>query len=958
MKIILICKIVNKQLISNMIRKVFILFSFLLLGNFSFGQVVTTSPEFPTPDEPVTVTFHADRGNQGLKDYSGDVYAHTGLITEKSTNSGDWQYKIANWDDNTSKAKMTQVESNTYELDVTPDIRSFYGVPDDEQIEQMAFVFRNGDGTLEGKTEDGGDIFAEVYPPGLNVNISQPGPNTIVSPGDTVDIEATTNEADSLFLFIEDTLKKEVKDTAVNYQYIPTSKGNYDVVVKGSNAEEAAYDTACFHVKGETQNLSMPETWQKGINYISHDSVGLAIYAPYKNYVYAIGDFSDWRPDEANLMHYDADKDIYWTGIGGLTPGEQYIFQYLIDGEMRIADPYSEQVSTPNDRYISEEIYPDLIKYPAEHTSQIASVLETQQAEYNWQNTDFTPPKKEDLVIYELLIRDFLDKHNYQTLIDTLSYLKNLGINAIELMPVNEFEGNSSWGYNPSFYFAPDKYYGPKEDLKAFIDSCHGQGIAVIQDMVLNHSYGQSPMLRMYFNPEAGEYGKPTAENPWYNEECPHPPYCWGFDFDHQAEATQEFVDSVNTFWLDEYNVDGFRFDFTKGFTNNSSGDEGWSFDQQRIDILKRMADEIWKINSKAYVILEHFTENSEEKELANYGMMTWGNLNHSYNEGAMGYNSEGKSDFSGVSYLERGWTKPHLVGYMESHDEQRLMYKNLEYGNAAENYDITQLETALDRIKLAATFFIPVPGPKMIWQFGELGYDHSIDYDCRTCPKPIKWDYFEDKDRKSLYNLFKVLIHLRENYEVFGTDDFSMEVSSAMKRIVLRHSSSDVVIVGNFGVTEDKIAPEFTKTGIWYEAFSQDTMRVEELNSELTLSAGEYRLYSSEKFDLSDIISPSELDEITTIQSFAGQGQIDVFPNPARDVVTFEFETSGHSEILLNIYNMAGQKVASVKKAALSSGKNRVEWSKEAASAEDPNMFFYELLVGDKRFTGKFLKY
>lgn len=75
-------------------------------------------------------------------------------------------------------------------------------------------------------------------------------------------------------------------------------------------------------------------------------------------------------------------------------------------------------------------------------------------------------PDVNHLVIYELHIRDFLASHSYKDLIDTISYLKRLGINAIELMPVSEFEGNDSWGYNPSFYFAADKYYGPKDQLK------------------------------------------------------------------------------------------------------------------------------------------------------------------------------------------------------------------------------------------------------------------------------------------------------------------------------------------------------------------------------------------------------------------------------------------------------------------------------------------------------------
>ena len=143
----------------------------------------------------------------------------------------------------------------------------------------------------------------------------------------------------------------------------------------------------------------------------------------------------------------------------------------FVNDELLIADPYADKLLDPwNDQYISDETYPDLIGYPKDTTSGIVSVLQTADEEYMWQVTDFQPPAKTDLIIYELLIRDFTSDHSYRTLTDTISYLKNLGVNAIELMPVNEFEGNESWGYNPSFYFAPDKYYGPKNDLKIFID--------------------------------------------------------------------------------------------------------------------------------------------------------------------------------------------------------------------------------------------------------------------------------------------------------------------------------------------------------------------------------------------------------------------------------------------------------------------------------------------------------
>ena len=81
-------------------------------------------------------------------------------------------------------------------------------------------------------------------------------------------------------------------------------------------------------------------------------------------------------------------------------------------------------------------------------------------------------------------------------------------------MPVNEFEGNTSWGYNPSFYFAVDKYYGTKNDLRTFVDECHSQGMAVIIDLVLNHSFGQSPFYLLYKDAD----GKPSTDNPWYNQ--------------------------------------------------------------------------------------------------------------------------------------------------------------------------------------------------------------------------------------------------------------------------------------------------------------------------------------------------------------------------------------------------------------------------------------------------------
>src|SRR5690606_17186740 len=244
---------------------------------------------------------------------------------------------------------------------------------------------------------------------------------------------------------------------------------------------------------------------------------------------------------------------------------------------------------------------------------------------------------REKMFIYEMCIRDFVDTHAYKTVTDTLDYLQELGVNVLELMPITDFDGNLSWGYNPNYYFAPDKYFGPKNALKKLIDECHKRGMAVTLDMVLNHSWGQNPLVRLYWN--GAPVFEPTEENPWFNVGCnfENELACFGPDYDHESPYTQDWVDSVNAYWLTEYKVDGFRFDFTKGFTNEyKSMDDKWgdAYDASRIAILKRMADAIWEVKPEAIVMLEHLSfNNEEERELANHGMLLWANFNYHYRQ-------------------------------------------------------------------------------------------------------------------------------------------------------------------------------------------------------------------------------------------------------------------------------------------------------------------------------------
>ncbi|HAN17416.1 MAG: hypothetical protein A2X13_09040 [Bacteroidetes bacterium GWC2_33_15] len=915
---------------------------FLFLLSFVFfqanSQVITADPEFPNATSSVIIYFDASQGNQALKDFTGDVYAHTGLITSLSVDPGDWKYVIAEWSENTTKAKLTKISANLYQLSISPTIIDFYEVAEGEEVLKLAFVFRNSDGSKVAREADGGDIFYNVYPEGLNVNISSPTPDLILLPGEQITVSATSNESDSMFISIDENLVYKVAGAAISYNHTENTIGTHKIVVTAKLTEETARDSVYFQVRGEPAVAEMPAGWKKGINYLADDSVGLVLFAPQKEFVYVIGDFTEWRTNEDYMMHVTPNDSVYWIGIGGLTPGQEYIFQYYINGELRIADPYTEKTSDPNDKWIAEETYPDLIDYPSGFTTGIASVLQTNQTEYNWNNTVYNISPKENLVIYELLLRDFLAAHSFKTLIDTLDYLDSLGISAIELMPVSEFEGNESWGYNPSFYFAPDKYYGTKNDFKAFVDSCHGRDIAVIMDMVLNHSYGQSPLVQMYFDPEAGDYGQPTSQNPWYNQQSPNSTYSWGYDFNHESVWTKEFVDSVNKFWLVNYKVDGFRFDFTKGFTNTPG--DGSAYDISRMNILKRMAMNIWDTNHDAYVILEHFADNAEEKNLAEFGMMLWGNINYQYNEASMGYTS----DISWASYKTRTWLVPNLVSYMESHDEERLMFKNLEYGNSSDGYNIQDWWIALKRIELAANFFIPIPGPKMIWQFGELGYDYSIDYDCRVCNKPIRWDYYENNGRRRIYFVYKVLNELKSTYDVFKTTNYTITQTGKLKSIHLFDDEMNVVILGNFDVVTQKINPDFPATGIWYELYFGDTLDVSNTQDTITLDAGEYRLYTDVKLKSPDL--PVKIDEIIDTDD----EQISVFPNPSTGLFTFDLSNIKRDNCQVKIYNINGQMVSA--KEELDNGFITLDMNSQRAG-----MYFYEIISENKRITGKIIK-
>lgn len=925
-------------------KKLFIVVMLLISG--VFAQELEWTPYFATPEDSIVIIYDASKGNGGLVGVF-PIYAHTGVITSESTSPSDWRYVKTQWGQNTPETQLTFISGTKWKIAFK--IRDYYGIPANETVLQLAFVFRNSAGTLTGKTSDGGDIFLPLSTPGQTAAILQPPVSGIIAQNTNVPVLAIgAPGTQTMKLFINGSEVASVNNDSITYQLTASSMGKTRikvVAIDGIGGQGA--DSVYYVVRGTTPVQALPGGVKDGINYTSATSATMVLYAPSKQFVYLIGDMNNWEIDPLHELYKTPDGNRYWLQLNNLTAGKEYRFQYLVDNAIKIGDPYSEKVLDPwNDKYIDSLRYPGLIQYPVGLTSNVVSVMQPGQTPYQWQVTNFQKPAKEKLVVYELLIRDFSSAQTYKSITDTLGYLQRLGINCLELMPVMEFEGNNSWGYNPMFHMAVDKWYGPRNELKKLIDEAHKKGIAVVLDMVLNHAFGLNPMVRLYWD---AANNRPAANSPWFNA-IPRHPYNVGYDFNHETQATKDYVDRVNKFWIEEYKFDGFRFDLSKGFTQTNSGSNvgQWGqYDQSRINLLKRMAQQIWTVDPNSYVILEHFADNNEEIVLANEGMMLWGNHNSNYNEATMGWHDNNKSNFSGVSWKNRNFSSPKLVGYMESHDEERLMFKNLQNGASSGNYNIKNLGTAIARQKLAGAFFFTVPGPKMIWQFGELGYDLSIFYPCgddgcKTDPKPVKWEYWQETSRVNLYKTYSELIKLKQNYPAFSSTDFTIDAGTAMKKIKINDASMNVTIVGNFGVTQASFNPGFQNTGMWFDFFSGDTIMVSDVNMSVSLLPGEFKIYTTVKL-------PTPEAGIATSIFEKDENEIPVdfnldqnFPNPFNPSTTISFTIPNSGIVNLAVYNSIGELVKVLVNEQMAQGRYTTNFDATDLSS---GIYFYRLV-------------
>ena len=825
---------------------------------------ITVEPAYPNADAPCTIKFNPDATNP-LYGHTGELYGHFGVVVD-----GEWKFVPTDWGTTDEKTHFQKVAENSWEFVMEPSIREYFQ-SGETPVTQIALIVRTADGSIK------------------------------------------SHDADQ-FCSVQDD----------KYQ-----------------AEE--FDP------GTVQTKRLPEGAVDGINYNTDGTVTFVLHdmdtaGKRHEYCFIVGDWNDWTRKPEGSMFYDPTTGKWWITLDGFDADKEYRFQYRLGNasgsDTYISDPYTEIVYDQwNDQYIA-----GVPAFP-EGAKALVSAFQINKPVYNWQHKDFKIEDKNDLVIYELLFRDFSKTQNIAGAMAQLDYISNLGVTAVQLMPVQEFDGNLSWGYNPNHWFALDKYYGTREEYKKFIDECHKRGMAVIIDVVYNHATGSHPWAKMWWGDN-----RTASNNPWFNEYAKHP-YNVYHDMNHENAMVKDHVKKSLEYLLTEYDVDGFRFDLTKGFTQkDTGGDNGdvgaWGrYDQSRVDILKGYADHIWSVNDNAVVIFEHLSDWDEEKVLAQHGMQLWRNVNHEYRTAVTG----GSGNFTNMYS-----TDPFggYVGYMESHDEERICYgaatdatsvtwgliglgndwnndkvmskdgaffsvKNVtvaandnfkirkagewndafNYGASSANYKVSlgqgykmtngsgsqnmtvpsagtfdfyfSLETetvwvmtagqrpsdpavtpgeaedalsvAMRRAGASAAFFLTVPGPKMIWQFGEIGYDYSIDYNDRTGEKPLVTEqYMGVPARKALYDTYAALLKFRkENPRFFDKDaNFQWTPSGNTKKITCTVDGKTFHVVGNFATSSTSYT---LPSGSWKDYINGGTV-----SGTITLKNGEFRLLTN----------------------------------------------------------------------------------------------------------------
>lgn len=931
----------------------------LLITQIFFGQV-SISPSTFDVNQQITISVNLSQSQcNSIPISANKVYMHAGI----GNDSNAWGYSVVgNWGQDNGVGLMTNQGNGVWSITLTPSTYFNLNTTQQNAATKMGLVFRNATGSQEMKLPNGTNCQDFIYNIGnFQVTLLSHTVNGtyLVNSGTDVNIVAQNTGGNAAYSLTANATPVSCSNTVTSFfscsDINVTSNKNYTLsATLGSTTITKQFNVVVIPI---VISEAMPANLEDGINYSSNDQtkITLVLNAPFKDFVFVAGNFNNWQPNENYLMKKDPTTGKFWLEISNLTPGTDYAYQYWVCDNtnrpvnspaiVKTADPFSTLVLSPYDdsEIINLGVFPGLPAYNSIAPGQEREVtyFKTGETPFQWSaaSQNFIKPSKKDLIVYEVLVRDFDADRSFQNLINKINYFKNLGVNAIQLMPIMEFEGNLSWGYNTSYHLALDKRYGPPSKFKEFVDICHQNGIAVILDVALNHVFGRSPLVRMWMqdsdNDGWGDSVATTTENPYINQFAKHS-YNVGSDINHFNEPNNlanTYTIKTLKHWIQEYKVDGFRWDLTKGFTNQcNSGDDACTngYRSDRVAKMKWYADKQWELDPTSYVIFEHLGVGgsaTEELEWATYnangntkGIMYWKKLTDNYANML-------KGNFTDVSAVTNANNR--CIGYAESHDEERVLYKAINEAGQTQN----DLPKALKRMQALGSVFFLVPGPKMIWHFSELGWNNSlwqcsngnVSYsspDCKLDTKPQpQWTspWQTDTNRQEVYSTFSKLIKLRITENVFENGQHEWDITTTGRpRLKVWTSTapqsnlSYVLTLTNFSDSDFSPSVGFPYTGTWYNLMDNTSINVTNVNMQVQIEAGGFRVYGNQPNAL--LNSPD----------FENLNNVVLYPNPTTNGFYLNQDVSQ-----IDIYDITGKLIKILKKPILANSEIIVDFLK-----------------------------
>ena len=669
-----------------------------------------------------------------------------------------------------------------------------------------------------------------------------------------------------------------------------------------------------------------------------NNSMFLAVYAPSQPVMSVVVNSLENASEEpeALTMYKDPNiQDTWWIELD--LPSGEYEYEYLLINGNRIADPFSRRLTNGKTRI---EIGPGGI---------------STADDFIWSSNDYIRPSLDTLIIYELHVDDFSAQGNGQgtflDVIDRLDHLKMAGINAIELLPITEFPGTHSWGYDPQLMSAVEENYGTPEEFMRLVDEAHSRGIAVIIDLVWNHIKSTSPIWEIQPDYDLNPYIKlHTDLNPNEAEGS------WGMlDWDHFNTNTIDYINRVNKIWVDEYRVDGFRFDAMYMI--------GWDMQQQEYGI-PAWSTELKNHDPTIYQIAEHLPSNPwliENTDLSS----GW---HDSFHDRLL--NDVHGQSLSTMSIMRQivglheysDWGDPYnsriqAVKYMVSHDEQSILQEMVTFNSYS-------IEEARSRDKFYATILFTSLGIPMLFQGQEFGLQTGWDddnnngnYDDEKLQyRPVDWSLLNTDIGQSHLEHYSKLAKLRKSNPAFYKGTFYDLYRYTSQKVIVygykdespNNNDDQVVVVANFSSLERTIENvPFLSSGIWYDALNPtNVITIDEDNyyDEYSIPAKSAIVFTNRDYQLA---IPS------SYESVPDQFQlVECYPNPFNGKLNIRYHINNVSNIYATIYDLSGKVIKSFESEPKYPGQHQLIWDTKNNNGDAVATGLYFISLSSKNRT------